>query len=127
MLNVIGSGYPGMADGGFSDASFNHPQGMVLVDDLLYVADAENHAIRKLDLAAGTVETTAGTGNQGHMREGSGPGAQTDLNSPWDLAFHDGSLYIAMAGMHQLWSMNLSTSVVGPYACLLYTSDAADE
>ncbi len=116
VLRVVGSGEPGMTDGNFSTATFNHPQGMALVGDLLYVADAENHAIREVDLIAGQVETIAGTGNQGHMREGSGPGAQTDLNSPWDLASHDGSLYIAMAGMHQLWSMDLSTSIVGPYA-----------
>jgi hypothetical protein len=115
-LKVVGSGEPGMADGNFATASFDHPQGMVLVDDLLYVADAENHAIRKVDLASEQVETIAGTGNQGHIREGSGPGTQTDLNSPWDLVFHDGSLYIAMAGMHQLWSMDLATGIVGPYA-----------
>jgi sugar lactone lactonase YvrE len=116
VLKVVGSGEPGMADGNFATASFDHPQGMVLVDDLLYVADAENHAIRKVDLASEQVETIAGTGNQGHIREGSGPGTQTDLNSPWDLVFHDGSLYIAMAGMHQLWSMDLATGIVGPYA-----------
>lgn len=116
VLRVVGSGEPGMGNGNFSTATFDHPQGMVLVGDLLYVADSENHAIRKVDLITGQVETISGTGNQGHMREGSGPGAQTDLNSPWDLAFHDGSLYIAMAGMHQLWSMDLSTGIVGPYA-----------
>ena len=115
-LKVVGSGEPGLVDGNFATASFDHPQGMVLVGDLLYVADAENHAIRRVDLAAEQVETIAGTGTQGPMREGTGPGLQTELNSPWDLAFHEGSLYIAMAGMHQLWSMHLSTGTVGPYA-----------
>ena len=116
VLKVVGSGEPGMADGSFATASFDHPQGMALVGDLLYAADAENHAIRKVDLASEQVETVAGTGTQGHLREGSGPGKHTELNSPWDLAFHEGSLYIAMAGMHQLWSMDLSTGIVGPYA-----------
>ena len=115
-LKVVGSGELGMVDGSFATASFDHPQGMVLVGDLLYVADAENHAIRRVDLAAEQVETTAGTGTQGSMREGTGPGLQTELNSPWDLAFHEGYLYIAMAGMHQIWSMDLSTGTVGPYA-----------
>ena len=87
-----------------------------LVGDVLYVADSENHALRKVDLAAGTVETIAGTGDQGYMRQGRGAGRNTELNSPWDLAYHDGKLYIAMAGMHQLWSMDLADGMVGPYA-----------
>ena len=116
VLKVIGSGEPGMADGSFSTASFDHPQGMSLVENLLYVADAENHSIRKVDLAMEQVETIAGTGTQGSMLEGEGPGLETELNSPWDLTFHQGSLYIAMSGMHQLWSMELSSGMVGPYA-----------
>lgn len=113
---VIGSGAAGLDDGSFASATFDHPQGMVLVGNVLYVADAENHAIRKVDLAAETVETIAGTGDQGHMREGRGEGRSTELNSPWDLAYHDGQLYIAMAGMHQLWSMDLTDGLVGPHA-----------
>lgn len=113
---VIGSGSVGLNDGDLASASFNHPQGVALVGDVLYVADTENHAIRRVDLAAGTVETIAGTGNQGHMREGRGPGRTTELNSPWDLVAHNGTLYAAMAGTHQLWSMTLSDSRIGPYA-----------
>ena len=114
--DVIGSGEEGLADGSYASSAFNHPQGMVLVDDILYVADAESHAIRKVDLAAKTVETIAGTGQQGFPLEGPGPSRTTALSSPWDLAFHDGSLYIAMAGIHQLWSLNLADGTVGPYA-----------
>ena len=38
------------------------------------------------------------------------------LSSPWDLAHHDGVVYIAMAGIHQLWSLDLDTGMIGPYA-----------
>jgi sugar lactone lactonase YvrE len=69
----------------------------------LYVADTENHAIRRLDLTAGQVETVAGTGRQVYMQQTSGPALQTPLNSPWDVLFHEELLYIAMAGQHQLW------------------------
>ena len=113
---VVGSGDAGFDDGSLEAATFDHPQGMVFVGDALYVADSENHALRKVDLAAGTVETIAGTGDQGYMREGRGAGRNTELNSPWDLAHHGGKLYIAMAGMHQLWSMDLADGMVGPYA-----------
>lgn len=113
---VIGSGQEGMSDGSFSQALFNHPQGMALVGDILYLADTENHAIRQVDLAAKSVETIAGTGEQGTTREGRRTGLEMDLSSPWDLTFHDGTLYIAMAGIHQLWSMTLSDRMVGPHA-----------
>jgi len=40
----------------------------------------------------------------------------TALSSPWDLWVHGGNLYIAMAGMHQLWIMRLDGSGIGVYA-----------
>jgi hypothetical protein len=113
---VIGSGKVGLDDGGFSVATFNHPQGMTLNGDTLYIADTENHALRQADLANERVETIAGTGMQGYRREGRGPGLMVELSSPWDLVYHDGALYIAMAGTHQLWSMTLSDGLIGPYA-----------
>ncbi len=117
---VIGSGQEGLDDGSFAAASFNHPQGLALSGDTLYVADTENHAIRRVDLAAdsnnGRVETIAGTGEQGFMRQGQGPGAKVAINSPWDLALHQNVLYIAMAGAHQLWSLTLADGQIGPYA-----------
>ena len=113
---VIGSGDEGLADGNFDSAAFNHPQGMALVEEVLYVADTENHAIRRVDLSARSVETIAGTGSQGSIRQGRGPGKEMELSSPWDLTYHEGTLYIAMAGTHQLWSMTLNDGMVGPYA-----------
>ncbi len=113
---VIGSGEAGLADGSFDSSEFDHPQGMVLVADTLYVADTESHAIRKVDLSSLTVETIAGTGDQGFSREGRSSGKEMALSSPWDLAYHEGTLYIAMAGIHQLWSMSLADGMVGPYA-----------
>ena len=114
--DTVGSGEEGMADGDFDSAVLNHPQGMALEGDTLYVADTENHAIRKVDLVDRTVETVAGNGNQGFMRQGRGLGRDVELSSPWDLAFHDGTLYIAMAGTHQLWSMTLADGMVGVFA-----------
>ena len=118
---VIGSGVEGFADGAAAAAAFNHPQGMELVGDALYVADTENHAIRRINLNTGrladsTVDTIAGTGAQGHDRRASGPGPQIALSSPWDLAHHDGTLYIAMAGTHQLWRLSLADGIVQPHA-----------
>ena len=114
--HVIGSGEEDLEDGAFAEAAFNHPQGMALHGEVLYVADSESHTIRRVDLAAGRVETIAGTGEQGFERDVRRSGATVGLSSPWDLAYHDGALYIAMAGIHQLWSLDLESGIVGPYA-----------
>ncbi len=113
---IIGSGVAGLADGDYSTARFNHPQGLILVGETLYVADTENHCIRKVDLASNEVATIAGTGRQGGRSVGMGPGFGAELNSPWDLTHHQGKLYIAMAGCHQLWALDLELGLVGPYA-----------
>ena len=113
---VIGSGEEALVDGPLVQSAFNHPQGMAIDGDILYVADTENHAIRRVDLQAGHVETIAGTGEQGYDRTGGRPGRSTSLSSPWDVVLHNGVVYIAMAGIHQLWSLDLETGIVGPYA-----------
>ena len=48
---IIGDGERGLTDGSFADAQFSDPQGMALDGETLYVADKENHALRKVDLA----------------------------------------------------------------------------
>ncbi len=113
---VIGSGEEALIDGSFSQSAFNHPQGMALDGEVLYVADTENHAIRRVDLQACQVETIAGTGEQGYERDGRRPGRSFSLSSPWDLVVHDGVIYIAMAGIHQLWSLDIEAGTVGAYA-----------
>ena len=130
---VIGSGTLGRTDGDFATATFNNPQGLALRGSTLYIADTENHSLRKVDLAKKTVATIAGTGIQ---RRGAWPGAkgvaaalaegkadrfagppkETALNSPWDLWLHEEFLYIAMAGPHQIWRMDLAEQGIGPYA-----------
>lgn len=114
---VIGSGIAGLNDGDFASARFFRPQGLALADGAtLYVADTENHAIRRVDLAAGTVTTVAGTGEQVYSRGGEGSARFVPLNSPWDVLYHDGLLYIAMAGQHQIWLYDPQTETVRAYA-----------
>lgn len=113
---VIGSGRMGRQDGSFAEAAFDHPQGMALVENVLYVADTENHMIRTVDLQEKTVATLCGTGEQGTPRVVDGRLAFTKLNSPWDLLHHDGTLFIAMAGPHQIWSHTLGSDTIGVFA-----------
>jgi DNA-binding beta-propeller fold protein YncE len=115
-LAIAGTGKPGRADGSFDRASFNDPQGLALDGETLYVADRKNHLIRALDLKKQTVRTIAGVGHQGTDIRRGGFATRTGLNSPWDLLVHDGTLYIAMAGHHQIWEMDLDKHTVAPFA-----------
>jgi DNA-binding beta-propeller fold protein YncE len=116
LLDVIGSGRIGAKDGSYADVEFDHPQGMTLVGDILYVADTENHLLRAVDLKAKTVKTLAGTGQQDRRRTQGGPLLTTPLNSPWDLEVVGETLFIAMAGPHQIWSHEIGSDRIQNYA-----------
>lgn len=112
----IGCGEPGFQDGDFATARFQAPQGLVMADNNLYLADLENHAIRRIDLSTHVVTTIAGTGEQAMTFHQGGPARQVALNSPWALALRDNTLYVAMAGFHQIWAMDLNAGTIGPFA-----------
>ncbi|GGU28274.1 NHL domain-containing thioredoxin family protein [Streptomyces lavendofoliae] len=114
VVRRYGSGERGLADGKAEEARFNEPQGLcVLPDGRVVVADTVNHALRSLDLATGEVRTLAGTGAQ--WWQGSptaGPAREVALSSPWDVAWWRGEVWIAMAGVHQLWAYDLEKGTV---------------
>lgn len=107
-LLTIGSGQEGLRDGDFKAAQFNSPHGLALQGNILFVADTGNHCIRMADLQNLTVKTVAGTGKLGRSISQGGKAKEVDLRSPWDLAYHADKLYIAMAGSHQIWLMDLN-------------------
>ena len=109
-------GEPGFVDGPFDKARFDDPQGLALQGETLYVADRKNHAIRALNLETQKVTTIAGTGEQGRDREKGGPALQTSLNSPWDLLLKGNQLFIAQAGHHQIWTLDLKDMELARYA-----------
>ena len=116
LLETIGTGAPGSADGAYDTASFFRPQGMALDGETLYVADTENHLIRQVDLKSKTVTTIAGTGQQSRRLDQIGMARATALNSPWDLQLVGRTLYIAMAGPHQIWQLDLTLREVSDFA-----------
>jgi thiol-disulfide isomerase/thioredoxin len=118
LLDTIGSGAIGSKDGSYQAASFDHPQGTALVDDVLYVADTENHLLRAVDLKTKQVKTLAGTGVQSRVRPTFGGGGhmrKTALNSPWAITELKGTLYIAMAGPHQIWKHHIGSDTIVPF------------
>lgn len=116
LLRTFGCGEPGMRDGDGRTARFRSPQGITVRDDLLYVADTGNHALRRVALASGTVTTLAGNGRQASPYPREGLSRQAELNSPWDVAYAEGQLYVAMAGSHQIWRVDLRRETLSLYA-----------
>ncbi|MEV0410397.1 NHL domain-containing thioredoxin family protein [Streptomyces sp. NPDC050448] len=109
VVRRIGSG-----ERGFTADSFSEPQGLALLPDgSVVVADTVNHALRRFDPGTGAVETVAGTGRQWWQGSpASGPALEVDLSSPWDVAWWQGKVWIAMAGVHQLWTWDPQTGTV---------------
>ncbi|MEU6174823.1 NHL domain-containing thioredoxin family protein [Streptantibioticus parmotrematis] len=114
VVRRIGSGTRGFADGPADTARFSEPQGLALLPDgSVVVADTVNHALRRVDLATGEVTTLAGTGRQWWQGSPtSGPARAVDLSSPWDVAWWDERVWIAMAGTHQLWAYDPAAGTV---------------
>ncbi|MFD8322663.1 NHL domain-containing thioredoxin family protein [Kitasatospora purpeofusca] len=116
VVRRIGDGVRGLVDG--TSPRFSEPQGLALLPagsayDVV-VADTVNHALRGVRLADGEVTTLAGTGRQwwqGSATEGAA--REVDLSSPWDVAWFDGRVWIAMAGVHQLWAYDPAAGTVG--------------
>jgi DNA-binding beta-propeller fold protein YncE/thiol-disulfide isomerase/thioredoxin len=115
VLDAWGSGEKGFDDGPALEATFNAPQGLTLNTDanVLYVADVGNHSVRTIDLASGEVTTLVGDGELGWPPTGGALG-ETRLNSPWDVLYNDDFVYIANAGSHQIWAVDLARERVAP-------------
>lgn len=124
VLHKIGGKQSGFVDGDLKSAKFNSPQGVsFLNENVLFVADTENHAVRRIDLKENSVTTVAGTGSQGNDRVGGKIGTEQEISSPWDvtvyktrdmdMSFHldDESVpeknivIVAVAGTHQIWAV----------------------
>ena len=115
---IAGSGERGLKDGAFEEAKFDSPQGLLLVGEVLYAADTNNHCLRVLDLKQGRVATVAGNGGQSIFGAGGGAALKTALSSPWDLARigERPEIYIAMAGCHQIWVYDPGKATVEVFA-----------
>jgi hypothetical protein len=99
VTRIVG-GTRGMRDG--DDPQFHSPQGVRFHDGELLVADAGNHAIRAVSPGTGRTRTLAGTGAQVRTTHDLQQGA---LSSPWDLDVVGDTIFVAMAGIHQVWTL----------------------
>ena len=125
LLRRIGDGTRGLRDGVAAEARFSEPNGLALLPpDVaaavgydVVVADTVNHAVRGVDTATWTTRTVAGTGAQWMQGEpSSGAALGVALSSPWDVAWFDGAIVVAMAGVHRLDRVDPAAGTVTPYA-----------
>jgi thiol-disulfide isomerase/thioredoxin len=113
VVRRIGEGSRGLVDG--TSPLFDEPNGLCLLPtDVaasvgydVVVADTVNHALRGVRLADGHVRTLAGNGRQ-HLAGDD----TTTLSSPWDVAWWQDRVWVAMAGIHQLWTFDPRTGAV---------------
>lgn len=111
-IAIAGTGQPGKVDGAFEKAQFDDPQGMAVDGDTVYVADRKNNCLRQLDLKTQTVRTVPGTTRTFQIPNTPRVMACT----PWDVWLHDQFLFVAMAGSHQIWVMDLKKRTFVPFA-----------
>ena len=117
VLDTIGSGQPGFADGPAREALLLRPQGMALDGGTLYIADTGNHAVRAVDLSDRSVSTLVGDGHQDEAWDSApAPLDGKRLNSPWDLELAHGVLFVAMAGSHQVFGIDLQGRYIAGHA-----------
>lgn len=110
VLQQFGIGTPDFIDGDRNEAAFNRPQGLALDREYLYVADTGNHALRRIHLLSGRVDTLCGHGRAADPVEGVVAQARDHaLNHPVGIAVAGNQIHIAMAGANQIWSYDLGT------------------
>lgn len=109
-----GNGVNGFMDGVGTAARFNSPRGIAIdTNGNLYIADMDNHAIRKVT-PAGVVTTVTGNGNKGFV---DGNGTNARFYGPCGVAVDtNGNLYISELGNHairKITSTGIVTTVAG--------------
>ena len=113
VLRQFGSGGAGFIDGPMELAAFNRPQGLCIERDTLYIADTGNHAVRRIQLRGGDIETVVGAGRPGTPSEGPvGDPRMVALDQPRAVSLAAGNLYIATAGDNRVWRFDLGAPAV---------------
>ncbi|MDB5299662.1 MAG: ykuV, partial [Phycisphaerales bacterium] len=106
-VTVAGSGDLfgfGATDGKGAAARFQHPLGVALAGDTLFVADTFNNLIRAIDPKTGSTKTWLGTGK-------SDPGTPEiiGLYEPGGLSAVGDTLYVADTNHHRILGVDMKT------------------
>jgi sugar lactone lactonase YvrE len=114
-IDIAGNGQRGYAgDGGRATAgSLNMPHEIAFdARGHLYIAERDNHLVRKVDGATGVLSTLAGTGVAGFSGDG-GAASGAQLRQPHSIALApDGRLLICDVGNHRIRAVDLSSGTI---------------
>lgn len=112
---LAGSGNYGSVDGEGTDimTSFNNPNGITSDGSNLYVADTQNHIIRKVVIASGMVSTLAGSGKSSYV---DGKGNASSFNWPFGITINDGNLFVTDTKNHRIRKVVIATGMVSTLA-----------
>jgi hypothetical protein len=107
------AGTAGSADGTGTAASFNYPKGIVVSDSQgeLFVADTQNHTIRKIVIATGAVTTLAGSPADCGSTDGTGAAARFNLPSTM-VGDGLGNLFVADSASQAIRKVVIATGEV---------------
>lgn len=113
---VAGNGQKGYAGDGASaaDASLNMPHEIQFdAAGNLYIAERDNHVVRKVAAKTGVISTVAGTGDAGFLGDG-GPAARAQLRQPHSIIVDRdrNRLLICDIGNHRVRAVDLSTGII---------------
>ncbi len=104
LQRIAGTGERGLTgDGGQAmAATFNGPKGIAYSasDQSLYIVDTENHAIRRMSLATGLIETVLGTGERGDGPDGDPH--DCSLARPHGVCVSGGVVYVTDSENHRV-------------------------
>jgi len=109
VTTVAGTGSSGSDNGTGTSASFNEPKGITTDGTNLYVADTENHLIRKIVISTGVVTWVAGTGSSGSSN---GTGTSASFDEPQGITTDGTNLYVADKSNNLIRQIVISTGVV---------------
>ncbi len=115
LATVAGTGERGFSgDGGPAAAALlDFPTDVVVSGGTMYVMDAGNNRVRAFDLAAGNIQTIAGSGVRGFGGDG-GSGLDALFDVPESIAISpDGeTLYIADSRNHRVRALQLQSGII---------------
>ncbi|MDM8564026.1 Calx-beta domain-containing protein [Candidatus Halobeggiatoa sp. HSG11] len=118
----------GNNDGPARLAQFTNPWGIAIdANNNLYIADRENHKIRKLDSNTGMISTVAGTGEADNSGDG-GLATDAQLNFPLDVEVDkNDNLYILDTGNRSVRMVNAKNNIITTIAGHSKTGSSCDE
>jgi uncharacterized alkaline shock family protein YloU len=118
------AGTSGSTDATGTSARFKYPVGITTDGTNLYVADSNNHTIRKIVISTGVVTTIAGTAGSSGSADGTGTWAR--FYAPYGITTDGTNLYVADYSNHTIRKIVISTGVVTTIAGSALISGSTD-